>query len=43
LERWSVFSISSEIGVPVVTWTPSLLANTPERIFTSSASWRWVV
>ena len=32
-----------EIGVPVVTW-PSVRssANTPDRIFTASGSWRWV-
>src|SRR5690606_11990199 len=35
---WSTFSMTSPIGVPVV--TPS---NVPERILTVSGSWRWVV
>jgi hypothetical protein len=38
LERWSVFSIISWIGVPVV--RPSKM---PERIRTRSGSCRWVV
>jgi hypothetical protein len=37
LLRWSVLRIRSAMGVPVV-W-PS---NTPDRISTWSASWRWV-
>ena len=32
------------IGVPVVTWRPvASSVNTPDRIFTASGSWRWVV
>ena len=38
-----MFSIISAIGVPVVTCRPLSSSNTPERIFTSSASRRWVV
>ena len=38
-----MFSIISAIGVPVVTCRPASSANTPERIFTASGSWRWVV
>ena len=39
-----MFSINSAIGVPVVTCAPvSGCAITPDRIFTASGSWRWVV
>ncbi len=38
-----MFSISSPIGVPVVTCTPFSSLNTPERILTASGSWRCVV
>ena len=38
-----MFSISSAIGVPVVTWPPLSSSNTPDRICTSSGSCRWVV
>ena len=39
-----MFSIKSAIGVPVVTCAPvSGSGITPDRIFTLSGSWRWVV
>jgi hypothetical protein len=44
LERWSTFSMRSAIGVPVVTCRPvASSVKTPDRIFTWSGSWRWVV
>jgi hypothetical protein len=35
--------MTSEMGVPVVTWRPASSANTPERMRTASGSRRWVV
>ena len=35
--------MTSEIGVPVVTWRPASSVNTPERMRTASGSRRWVV
>ena len=44
MERWSTFSIISMMGAPVVTGPPVRSSSkTPERIFTWSGSWRWVV